>query len=338
MAAHEKPDAAQIRSFLQELSNQDWVRRTERRVWPQYAFHYTDLRNAVRILETKSLLSRQQLEIAGALPVSSGSSEVLSGTETWIKDCVRFYFRPKTPTQYHAEGVKSQAFLASSKFPDAHCPAPVFFLFDLADVLCRQETKFSDRGLGSHAHRILSTADDLRRLDWPKIYHNGPIDPSQDVREVTACRNAEIIAPHSLALDSLKFIYCRSEPELETLLHLLPSSTVQQYRRRILSSTRSDLFNRHHTFLESVRLSAQSVVLSFSPETKSPGPFALVVEFFALKGIPIIRQKAPAFYVRNATETYRWEIKPPAPEYMVKVYLDEALIYANRYTGEDLPF
>ena len=144
MAALEKPDAAQMRSFLQELSNQDWVRRTERRVWPQYAFHYTDLRNAVKIFETKSLLSRQQLENMGALPVSSGSSEVLAWTEGWIKDCVRFYFRPKTPTQYHTEGVKSQAALAVSRFPDAHCPVPVFLLFDLADLLCMQETKFSE--------------------------------------------------------------------------------------------------------------------------------------------------------------------------------------------------
>jgi len=338
MAALEKSDAAQIRSFLQELSNQDWVRRTERRVWPQYAFHYTDLRNAVRILETNSLLSRQQLESMGALPVSSGSNEVLAWTETWIKDCVRFYFRPKTPTQYYAEGVKSQVFLKTSKFPDAHCPVPVFFLFDLADLLCMQETKFSDRGLGSHTHRILSNVDELSQLDWPKIYHNGPIDPSQDVREITACRNAEIIVRHSLPLDGLKFVYCRSEPELETLLHLLPSLVVQQYRRRILSSTRSDLFNRHHTFLENVRLSSQSLVLSFSPETKSPGPFALKVEFSTLRGVPISQQSVPEFFVRNAKGTYRWELKTPIQKYVVKVYLDEALIYANNYIGEDVPF
>ena len=172
----EKIDSPQIRKFLNELLGKDWIRRTERRVWPRYAFHYTDIRNAVKVLTSGHLYSRQHLEESGQLTVSSGSDEVLAFTDHWVKDCVRLYFRPKTPTQYWSEGVRSKSVLSNSKFPDAHCPVPVFFLFDLAEVLCLKQSRFSDRGLGSHNYRILSSASELEQLNWQKTYHNGSVN------------------------------------------------------------------------------------------------------------------------------------------------------------------
>lgn len=104
-----KPDANQIESVLNNLAGQDWVKRTERRWWPKFVFHYTDIRNAAGILQDGYLYSRKHLEGSDKLIVSSGSPSVLASTGTDIKDCVRLYFRPKTPTQYYAEGICSQA-------------------------------------------------------------------------------------------------------------------------------------------------------------------------------------------------------------------------------------
>jgi hypothetical protein len=156
-----KPDADQIRATLDTLAKQDWVKRTERRWWPKFVFHYTDIRNAVQILQEGCLYSRKWLEDNGRLVVSSGSPSVLAGTNTDIKDCVRLYFRPKTPTQYYAEGICSQDTLSASRFPHAHCPVPIFFLFDSATVLSRADCCFSDTGLGAHNYQILSTASEL---------------------------------------------------------------------------------------------------------------------------------------------------------------------------------
>jgi len=334
-----KDDANEIRRFLSELSAQDWIQRTERRVWPHYAFHYTDIRNASRILIDGALFSRREVESMGQLSVSSGSDEILEGTDPWVKDMVRLYFRPKTPTQYHAEGVKSQLMLSKSRFHDAHCPVPIFFLFDLADLLCMEATKFSDRGLGSHSPRILSTASELRTLDWAKIYHTGSVDPSTPHgREIIAQRNAEVFIPRQLSLEYLKYIYCRSEPELETLLFLLPFKTSRRYRSRILSSARAGLYYRLHTFLEDVRLDSESVTLSFSPETRSIGPYSLRWRFESITGEVLLEKQASEFEVKSKEGGFRWKIHAPATEYRMYVYLDDALIYANQYSDTDLPF
>ena len=217
-----KNDADQIRTVLDNLSQMDWIRRSERRWWPRLLCHYTDIQNAVRILSSGFLYSRQHLENSRGMPVSSGSDEVLAGTQPWIKNYVGLYFRPKTPTQYHAEGVKSSRTLATSRFPDAHCPVPVFFLFDSAEILSRDGCMFSDRGLAARSHGIMSTAQELADLEWLKIYHTGWFDRSRpEEADIVSRRMAEVIVPGRLDLGSLKWIYCRSEAEKDTLLHLL---------------------------------------------------------------------------------------------------------------------
>ena len=168
-----KSDADQIRAVLNDLSQMGWIARTERQNWPRFLFHYTDVQNAAHILSSGFLYSRRHLEDSIGMPVSSGSDEVLAGTQPWIKNYVRLYFRPKTPTQYYAEGVKSSLTLSNSSFPDAHCPVPVFFLFDSAEILSRGDCLCSDKGLGSRDHKIMSTAQNLANLEWQKIYTQG---------------------------------------------------------------------------------------------------------------------------------------------------------------------
>jgi len=166
-----KPDADQIKSVLNNLAKQDWVRRTERRWWPQFLFHYTDIRNAVQILREGYLYSRKHLKNENKPVISSGSPPVLAVTKIAIKDSVRLYLRPKTPTQYYSEGIRSQTTLAQSKFPQAHCPVPVFFLFDSAKILAHSDCRFSDGNLASRNAHIFATASELEQLPWRKIYH-----------------------------------------------------------------------------------------------------------------------------------------------------------------------
>ena len=273
-----KRDADQIRTVLDNLSRMDWIKRTERRWWPRFLFHYTDIQNAARILSLGHLHSRQYLVDEGLLAVISGSEEVLAGTHSDVKNSVRLYFRPKTPTQYYAEGVKSSHTLSNSRFPDAHCPVPVFFLFDAAEVLSREDSWFSDRGLASRNYQIMSTAQDLANLDWRKIYHTGSIDIRRpEESDIISRRMAEVIIPDRLDLESLKWIYCRSEAEKDTLLHLLTDALRPLYETKIVATTRSDLYFRQHTYLESVRMESKAAYLSFSPDTQSPGPFRFQV-------------------------------------------------------------
>jgi hypothetical protein len=329
-----KPDLEQFRKFLADLAEADWIKRTERRWWPSFVFHYTDVRNAAVILQDNCLYSRGYLESTKALPVSSGSDLVLAGTDPQIKECVRLYFRPQTPTQYHVEGVRSQKVLASSRFPDAHCPTPIFFLFDAVDVLTLDHCKFSDKGLGSHGYRLFSSANELRQLNWQKIYHTGPIDRNRpEESDIIARRQAEVIVPQKLDLESLRFIYCRSEAERETLLYLLPAKVRLRYQRKIIATTRSNLFFRQHTYLENVRLNSQAATLQFSPETHSKGPFHLRIEISDEGVYRVVEDKEFTF-----DRGYKWQLAVPSPVYKIQVYLDSHLLYANMHEEMDIPF
>ncbi len=331
-----KHDADQIRTVLDNLSQLDWVRRSERRWWPRLLFHYTDIQNAVHILSSGYLYSRQHLEDERLLAVTSGSDEVLAGTRSEIKNYVRLYFRPKTPTQFHAEGIKSARNLSRSSYPDAHCPFPVFFLFDSAEILCREDSLFSDRGLASWIHQIMSTAQELENLDWPKIYHTGPFDSRKpEEANIVSLRMAEVIIPHRLGLESLKWIYCRSEAEKDTLLYLLTEDDRHQYERKIVATTRSGLFYREHTFLESVRLDRDAAYLSFSPDTQSPGPFNL--QAIIRSGQSIRQNENSEFLLQKGK--YRWKIDVGFDDYEIEIRLDGHMSYRNRHIEiEDIPF
>lgn len=332
-----KPDAQEIRTFLRELAEEDWIRRNERRWWPNFLFHYTDLQNAVSILKDGYLYSRVTAEQKGKLLVSSGSSSVLAATSDHVRSCARLYFRPKTPTQFHTEGIRSQQTLAMSRFPDAHCPVTVFFLFDAEDVLTRDFCEFSDGNLGSPHANQYSTAAELRELPWKKIYHQGSFDRSRyEEADIIFRRNAEVIVPDGLDLDALRFIYCRSDAEKETLLYLLPEHIRKKYQSKIISTTRSVLFYRHNTFLESVRLSAQSARFTFSPETKSPGPFILTIEVYPDSGS--IKKLARDPYEIDVHAPLSVSFPTPFYNYEIRLLLDDRLAYAKRYEDVEIPF
>ena len=176
-------------------------------------------------------------------------------------------------------------------------------------------------------------------MNWQKIYHSGAIDRSDpDQMDIVSRRNAEIIVPKRLELTSLRYIYCRSVPERDTLAYLLTPTTFRLFQTRTLSSSRSDLFYRLHTYLESVRLDRESVVLQFSPDTESEGPFRLRVEFSTIKGLSLLQKTNEHFIVRNRDGNFVWRIPTPSSEYQVAIYLDDALIYANAYRDIDIPF
>lgn len=327
----------EIKEFLAELMSMDLVRNSERALWPRFAFHYTDIQNAVRILQKECLYSRQHLERTDEILVSSGSNDILASTDSRIKDCVRLYFRPRTPTQFWAEGMRTKSNLRKSKFPDVHCPVPIFFLFDLAEILSKPNTEFSERGLGGQPHPTFTGAEALAHLNWAKIYHNGPVNMTED-RDIISYRNAEIIVPHQLDLSSLRYIYCRSVPELQTLSYLLPDELLEQYKSMIVSSGRRNLFERLHTFLENVRLTSKYVSIQFSPDTESKGPFNFKAEFLRFSEIVHV-EEAPNFYVRSDHGSYGWRFPSPVDEYEIRLYLDDVLIYANECSAElDIPF
>ena len=69
------------------------------RWWTRFAFHYTDITNAVNILTTRFLYSRKHAKEIGLMKSDNASRQVIEMTHAETMSYVRFYYRPKTPTQ-----------------------------------------------------------------------------------------------------------------------------------------------------------------------------------------------------------------------------------------------
>ncbi len=90
--------------------------------WSMYFYHFTDIRNALNIIEKGWIYARHKANEEDLMVSDNASQEVLSVSSSEIKEYVRLYFRPKTPTQYHNEGYKPEAVRKNDI--NANCPVP----------------------------------------------------------------------------------------------------------------------------------------------------------------------------------------------------------------------
>lgn len=315
---------------MDTLAGEAWVARSERSWWPRFFFHYTDVQNAVSILGSGALYSRKEVVRRKLLSVSSGDSEILEETHDSILDCVRLYFRPKTPFQYHVEGIKPRHQVEESKYPGAHCPVPVFLLFDSAKVLTREDCRFCNGSARYVTYESLSsTSEELGQFPWQNVYHNAPHDPAR--RDIVAAKMAEILIPKTLSLDSLRYIYCRSIAEKETLLGLLSSDAWETYHKVITASQRYRLFYPDRTYVRSCALSDELASIEFSPDTAYPGPYHLVVTITTRWNVLHYERQD---YVANSS--LRLQLPAKYSQYHLRVELDGYLAYDAEYVK--IPF
>lgn len=124
------------------LSSQPQIEFNERILssrshWAGYVYHFTHLTNAIEIINSQKILSRNAA-------LEKGFSDAAGSVVDRKHDAhqfARFYFRPQTPTQFYNEflGIDS-----SSKYYNQarnlnlpRCPVPIFFLFDIKEILSK---------------------------------------------------------------------------------------------------------------------------------------------------------------------------------------------------------
>lgn len=255
--------------------------------WPQFVFHYTDLQNAVSILGHRCIYSRQAADEAGLMNNENASTRVIENTSQYIKRHARFYFRPRTPTQYRNEGFRAEQDLKQ----DSHCPVPVFFLLDAVDVLTRSDTVFCD-GSAYYDRALLGNAKQFAELPFEMIYHDSSFT-AQERDIIVPHRHAEVLVPDKLKLDKsiLRYIVCRSPAEKATLLESLGIWDRIDWGELITCSPRLLLFFGKWTYIVEATLASDQAYFVFNENSESKGPFDLKVEF-----------------LETATgETYSWE-------------------------------
>lgn len=323
-----KSDSKEIIEFLDNLANQSWLGSVRAR-WVKYVFHYTDIRNAVKILKGGKLLCRSELERTGAMAVDNASRMIISSTEEDVKNYVRLYFRPKTPTQYNNEGIRPIA----EQSLESHCPVPIFFLFDAKVILTMSDCQFAEGNLAKLGIQgFRSTAEELADFDFKKIYHLGVFNQTER-DDIILHRNAEVVIPTELNLSALKYIVCRSPAEKESLLQLLPSSVVSKWGSKILVDTKADFYNRSWVFVQTVQLSSKKATFDFSPDALVAGPFVLEA---TRRGYDEKVHRQENYY---ANRKLMFEFPREIWKYEIELRLDNNLAFIGSYDGSDeIPF
>lgn len=335
----QKPSYSKINRFLDNLKQQQWL--GSRKWWVDYLFHFTDIKNAVNVLNHGFLFSRQEAIDKNLLIEDCASSQIIQQTKSTFTDHVRFYFRPLTPTAYRTEGFRPN----KQQYKDAHCPVPVYLLFNLRKILARSDSKFSNGSLARNQHEIFASADEFIQLPFEDIYHNSPWGHEEHYRqeELKNRRHAEVIIPRGISLNYLEYIVCRSQAEYETLYNLLSTPVWQRWKPKVAVSKRRDLFKNAWLYAKESTLASNSAKIQFnSPnQQKFYGPFSIRVDFtdnttsktyyFAQKYIDVVAELPNLQLSLDLTDMNSFN-------YSARVTIDGKLAYVGKYTGDDIPF
>jgi hypothetical protein len=326
----EKPDADIFRRRLAVLRR---ARLGARRWWPHYLFHFADLSNVISILDSGELLSRGLVQSENLDFSDSASPDVIDQTDQRWKDYVRFYFRPKTPTLYRNEGFRP---VNRRPLGGAHCPSPVYLLFDLESVICRANSLFSFGSLARAGVEVYASAAHFEQLPFDLVYHDSRF-AKEERDDIIFHRHAEVIVPDRIDLNSLRWILCRSTAEFETLRTLLPAEVWAQLGDKIGTRTDFNLFNREWVYVNRVVLSGEHAIFYFNPARSlmDAGPFDLCVE------------------VEQGGKTFTWRQKDveitapldvdlsvlrPSERYRICLSIDDKIAYTGWYNSENNPF
>lgn len=323
-----KHDAREIQKHIDSLCHANFLDST-RSWWPKFVYHFTNIDNALKILESGNLYSRSYCLEHGLMSSDNASREIIAGTkEQWI-DHVRLYFRPRTPTQYQNEGYIP----IEQRYQNAHCTVPIYFLFDSKQVLSLEGVCFSDCSLARQNSHAYSSAEDFKRIPFDLVYHDAYFDPYSDKgRDIIGHRQAEVIVPDMLSLAYLKYIWCRSEAEYQTLHYRLPKKVLDKWKTKIGSGKKNKLFFRNWVFVEQADLKRSSAVFRFNQASRICEPFPIKAEILEYAtGLMYLWENSSYQLPDNSKLEFDLSNLKDPSNYEIKLLFDQQIMFMDRF-------
>lgn len=243
-----------LKTFQQNL--QEKFRGSQQEWWSNYIYHFSHIKNVVEILNCGKLYSRNKAIELGLMVNDNAHDDVIQHTQNQYKDYARFYFRPKTPTQYINEGIIP----LSEVHNNAHCPVPVFLLFDFIKILSLDNILFSNGNIANRGAEIYSNLTDLEKLEFDNIFND---DNKNYHKHIIYCRHAEVLVKNELNVyDYLKLVVLRSQADKESLLYWLNDEAKIKLHGKIKVDSLG-LFKHRWLSLEKVELQANKIIFNF---------------------------------------------------------------------------
>jgi hypothetical protein len=151
-------------------------------------------------------------------------------------------------------------------------------VFDARKILTQDEVRFSPGNMQSGSAPDGDTEEFFDTFEFEKVYHIGAHQDSS----ITYCRCAEVLVTSPMEIaDTLTAIICRSKAERQFLLHELDSATASRWRRLIYVSDDLDVFEKRQTFVDTVSLQHDGIVVKLHPAGR---PIEIVVKVSDEKG------------------------------------------------------
>jgi hypothetical protein len=297
--------------------------------WPRHLFHHAPLENALAILRSGQLLSRndsagrRSRDIAGAGVIDSSPR---------AHQYARLYFRPRTPTQYHIEGIRRLGECAYGE--NAHAPVLIMFVFEARAVLASEGVHFSDCNMQTGAIEGRTEAY-FSDIPFKKVYHEGGLGGDMSI---IRHRCAEVLARSPLNIfDAIARVYCRSDAERVTLLQAL-GSDASKWHKLIWVSDDLKVFERRYAFVESVSISNQGIL--FRLNRRHDGEkIALTLKAYRDDGVLVVLFETTAIDAwPNPTGSWRVDAKLGAGIYRIVITLEEDLAFDALLRLDDAPF
>lgn len=171
-AFHNKVDLSDM-PFIKQANIVDFIQHFPHR--PK-VYHFTHMSNAVKIIKSMKLQSRNYAE--GNFSNSAGSNVHRTNKAHRF---ARFYFRPKSPTQFYNECLGKDS---SDKYyyNNAYnlglpkCPMPVFFVFDVEELLMSMPDKcyYSNGNMQKDSSQYFKVIEEPNRIKAREIYSDSP--------------------------------------------------------------------------------------------------------------------------------------------------------------------
>lgn len=305
--------------------------------WPKYVYHYTNITNLIEILKDEKIYSRKIVEQFHLMNNDNANREVIDITSENVKECVRLYFRPLTPTQYWNEGFKSR----EQRQNNANVPVPVFLTFRSYKILALDGCKFSEKGLYTN-QQLHDSPSDLEKFNYEKIFSDGRM---REPQETKSYRHAEVIFKDSLELSYLDNIWCRTSAEYTTLVYLLKKNMLyDKYSKYIGIKDTSELFYKNGSFINKVDIYADRIIINYhiSQFNHKNSKFKMSVELTIDENtqvrdleITIDFEKTIQFTIQPETRVHIRN----ASVCILTIKFDNELMYCSDFSiTEDIPF
>ncbi len=237
-------------------------------------------------------------------------------------DRVRLYFRPKTPTQYHIEGIRRPEDCA---YPEAHAPVLIMFMLDAKHILSLPDIMLSNKNMQLGSAETGGDEEFFASIPFQKVYTEGNTGGD---RTITDARCAEVLPSSPLALaDCVRSICFRSEPERDTVLHMLGEHR-NRWSTYFRVSDALKVFEKKFTFVQEIGLTPEGVIFRLNPR-EDHRPLDVSITAHDSQGARAINFRNSSLSAAPTDGSHRWIYRTPLTdgEYLVEVHLDGHMAY-----------